>query len=48
MVHTYKIHGMTCEACVAKITKALSEDFQNINVSLANKTLSVEGNSLTI
>ena len=45
MVHTYKIHGMTCEACVAKIIKALSEDFQNINVSLANKTLSVEGNN---
>ena len=42
-MYTYKILGMTCSSCVEKITKALSKDFKNVEVSLENKTLKLEG-----
>lgn len=40
---TLKVPDMHCEKCVARITKALTEAELKFEVSLAEKTVKVEG-----
>jgi len=38
-----KVEDMHCEKCVARITNALAEDGLDFKVSLADKTVDVDG-----
>ena len=45
LVRTYKISGMSCSACVARVEKAVNtlDGVDNCSVSLLNKSMTVEG-----
>ncbi|WP_122642405.1 heavy-metal-associated domain-containing protein [Luxibacter massiliensis] len=38
-----KVEGMHCEKCVERITKAMTEDGLDFKVSLADKTVTIDG-----
>lgn len=40
---TIKVEDMHCEKCVERITKALTEDGVDFQVSLENKTVTIDG-----
>ena len=38
-----KVKGMHCEKCVERINKAMTEDGLDFKVSLADKTVAIDG-----
>ena len=43
MSKTVRIEGMMCQMCVKRVTKALNEQNLDFTVSLADKTVTVNG-----
>lgn len=43
---TIKVENMHCEKCVARITKAFEEEGLKFEVSLADKTVSVDDDAV--
>ncbi len=43
-----KVPDMSCEHCVARITKALNDEKLSFKVILANKTVEVEGDEAAV
>ena len=44
----FNVPDMHCDNCVARITKALTSEGMQFQVSLADKTVSVEGDAATL
>lgn len=45
---TLKVPDMHCEKCVARITKALNEENLSFSVSLADQTVTVDGDDAAV
>ena len=48
-MRTFKVTGMSCSACVARVEKAVNslDGIESCSVNLLNKSMTVEGNTQT-